>query len=86
MGITKDVVARIVKVTFLSWSARNPNFLSFNHQTSGISTQIRLKPLSVNAFRINQQALVRTYLSIRRESSCYLGQIDTFDSKYGHYK
>jgi len=28
MAITEKVVARIVKVTFLFWSARNPNFLS----------------------------------------------------------
>ena len=57
MGITKDVVVRIVKVTFLSWSANHPYFLSKSDRKAGISTQIRLKPLYANALMINQQAL-----------------------------
>ena len=59
MEITEEVVVRIVKVTFLSWSAQNPSFLSLSDRKTGISTQITLKPLSANPLMINQQALIK---------------------------
>jgi len=58
MGTTEEVVVRNFPFTFLSWSALHPYFLSFNHQKAGISTRIRILPLHVNAFIINQQALI----------------------------
>ena len=48
-------------LTFLLWSARNPNLLSLNYQKAGIfSPKIRLKLLYVNALIINQPAPIRS--------------------------
>lgn len=59
MGITEEVLVIIdCPLTILSWSARNPNFLGLNHQKAVFfAIRIRLKPLSVNAFIMNLQAL-----------------------------
>ncbi len=45
---------------FLPLSAQNPNFLSFLDRKAGtFFDQKMLKPLSVNALRVNQQALFK---------------------------
>ncbi|NEP89094.1 MAG: hypothetical protein F6K18_20935 [Okeania sp. SIO2C2] len=60
IGIIEEVVGYICPLIFPPLSAQNPHILNLSDRKAGtFFTPKKLKPLSVNALRVNQPALCR---------------------------